>query len=91
MIAAFARMTRAQARLLRVDETPQGVTLQTSRGEASGSDAPPERFVQTVEDEGGQVHVSAMVDALRAWLARQRNTSTNATKTTTPPPPTEGA
>ena len=77
MISAFARMLGQKETLLRVDETPEGVKLHTrtpegaeiERQDAAG---PPERFVQSVQDEAGTVHVSPLVDALRDWLARLR-------------------
>lgn len=78
MIGAFARMLGAKERLLAVEETenrgyatmaagPQGVEAREG-----ARDAPPEAFVERVSDEGGDVYLSPMIEALRSWVRRQR-------------------
>lgn len=98
MIGAFARMTARRDRLLRIDEAPEGTTIHTGQGATTVQDGPPPAFVQSVADEGGTVHVSPLVEALRDWLAKGRHAprnapdaSTTATENTTPAPATEGA
>lgn len=74
MIGAFARMIGQRQRVLSVDET-YGVKAQTAGGiadHAAPTDAPPERFVAKVSDEGGDVYLSPMVESLRAWLRKTR-------------------
>ena len=78
MIGAFARMLGARERLLAVEETEdQGYA---TRAQAPGRpdartetrDAPPAGFVERVQDEGGDVYVAPMVEALRDWLRRRK-------------------
>lgn len=77
MISAFARMIGRQETLLRVDETPEGILTRTRRDDGAeiermDPDGPPARFVESHLDDGGTVHTSPLVDALRDWLARLR-------------------
>ena len=58
MIGNFARLVRGPTRYALMDEP--------------GTDAPPERFVEKLSDEGGDVYIAPMLDALRAALARTR-------------------
>ena len=82
MIGNFARMHRdATPRVLAEDEP--------------APDAPPERFVQKVDDEAGPVFLSPIVealrDALRARRGGDRDASRAAPETTTRPARTERA
>ena len=56
MIGNFARLMRTPPRAIPLEEV--------------ASDAPPERFTQKISDEGGDVYVAPMLEALRAALAR---------------------
>ena len=58
MIGNFAKLMRGPPRIVEADEVAQ--------------DAPPERFTQKISDEGGDVYVAPMLEALRAALARAK-------------------
>lgn len=77
MISAFARMLGRRETLLRVDETPEGISLQSRREDGAeiarvDPDGPPPAFVQSLPAENGTVHVSPLVEALRDWLGKLR-------------------
>lgn len=97
MIGAFARMLGARERLLVVEETEdQGYA---TRAQAPGRpdarkeahDAPPEGFVHRVRDEGGDVYVSPMLEALRDWVRRRRGLQAADADEAQPPPSGEAA
>lgn len=79
MIGAFARMLGARERLLAVESTEDQQGYAT-RAHAPGGvaerkearDAPPENFVEKVPDEGGDVYMVPMLEALREWVRRRR-------------------
>lgn len=78
MIGAFARMLGRNETLLRVDETQDGLKLQSRTREGAEIErqdpvGPPAGFVHSLPDEGGTIHTSPLVDALRDWLARLRS------------------
>lgn len=56
MIGDFARLMRGPPRVVEPEE--------------ASNDAPPERFTQKISDEGGDVYVAPMLEALRAALAK---------------------
>lgn len=58
MIGNFARLMRGPPRVVEPEE--------------ASHDAPPEGFTQKISDEGGDVYVAPMLEALRAALARAR-------------------
>lgn len=58
VIGNFARLVRGPTRYASLDEP--------------GNDSPPERFVEKVTDEGGDVYIAPVLEALRAALARAR-------------------
>lgn len=78
---AFARMFGSSARVVSVEEEEGGkgnYTVQAWTGEGapsggSGTDAPPEAFVQRIEHPGGDVVVSPILEALRVWLRKGRD------------------
>ena len=79
MIGAFARMLGARERLLTVEPTEdqQGyATRAQTPGHAptrrEARDAPPEGFVAKIPDEGGDVYMVPLLEALRDWVRRQR-------------------
>jgi hypothetical protein len=80
MIGAFARMLGARERLLAIEPTEDQQGYATRAHEPGGgiaprkeaSDAPPEGFVHKVADEGGDVYVVPMLEALRDWVRRRR-------------------
>lgn len=58
MLWNFARLMRGPLRVVEPEEI--------------ANDAPPERFTQKISDEGGDVYVAPMLEALRAAYARGR-------------------
>ena len=54
MIGNFARLMRAPPRTVELEEPAR--------------DAPPERFVEKLSDEGGDVYIAPVLEALRAAL-----------------------
>lgn len=78
VIGAFARMIGARDRVLTVEESAEQGYAVTAAGEggyaahAEGRDAPPEAFVERISDEGGDVYVVPMLEALRQWVKRRR-------------------
>lgn len=75
VIGNFARLVRGPTRYASLDEP--------------GNDAPPERFVEKVSDEGGDVYIAPMLEALRAALARARRAPSSASDASSVAP--EGA
>ena len=79
MMGNFARLLRG---------APQSADLE----DAATRDAPPERFVEKVEDEGGAVFLAPVLEALRETLRARRtrgaDASSPAPKAATPPPGT---
>jgi hypothetical protein len=77
VISAFARMLGRRETVLRVEETPEGVRIETRRDDGAeiarvDPEGPPPAFTQSLPDEGGTVVLSPMVEALREWLAKLR-------------------
>ena len=79
MIGAFARKLGARERLLAVETTEEPHGYATRAHEPGGvaprkeaRDAPPEGFVERVQDEGGDVYMVPMLEALRDWVRRRR-------------------
>jgi hypothetical protein len=79
MIGAFARMLGARERLLAVEPTEDQQGYATSAQAPGGvptrreaRDAPPEGFVEKVTDDGGDVYMVPMLEALRDWVRRRR-------------------
>lgn len=74
------------ARLLR--STPRAPAIEP---EDEARDAPPERFVEKISDEGGDVYFSPVLDALRETLRSKRtpNPSGDAPQEGTPASRTE--
>lgn len=78
MIGAFARMLGNRERLLAVEETENhgyATRARTPSGvedRREGTDSPPERFVEKVSDEGGDVYLVPFLDHLREWVRRRR-------------------
>lgn len=78
MIGAFARMVGHKDRVVSVEETTtDGYAVRTKQMEgyaehAAARDAPPERFVEKVSDEGGDVFFAPVLDVLRDTLRRAR-------------------
>lgn len=56
MIGNFARLMRGPPRTVEPEELK--------------NDAPPEQFTQKISDEGGDVYVAPMLEALRVALAK---------------------
>ncbi|HVM44608.1 MAG TPA: hypothetical protein VM582_01635 [Candidatus Thermoplasmatota archaeon] len=73
MLWNFARLMRSPPRVVEPEEV--------------ADDAPPERFTQKISDEGGDVYLAPVLDALRAALARGKRA---ASEDASPPAP-EGA
>lgn len=78
MIGAFARMLGAKEKLLAVEETEeQGYATRAQEPgrpaeRKESRDAPPEAFVERVQDEGGDVYIAPMLEALRDWVRRRK-------------------
>lgn len=78
LIGAFARMLGTRERVVSVSETSDhtyAVTAQTPGAPerlSENRDAPPEAFVQKLNEEGGTVYVAPMLEALRELLRRRR-------------------
>ena len=72
VIGNFAKLMRGPPRIVEADEVAQ--------------DAPPERFTQKISDEGGDVYVAPMLEALRAALAAKvkRGQASEESSTTAP-------
>lgn len=70
MIGAFARMLRSRDRVLSYEDTPEGHRVNGDAGQTP--DAPPVAFVAKHSEEGGDVYVAPVLDALRAALRRRR-------------------
>lgn len=70
MIGAFARMLRSRDRVLSYEDTPEGHRVNGDAGQTP--DAPPVAFVAKHSDEGGDVYVAPVLDALRSALRRRR-------------------
>lgn len=68
MIGAFARMIGSRSRVLQVqeDNAVRSGNDGDYREHAASADAPPERFVDKLSDEGGDVYVAPVLEALRA-------------------------
>lgn len=60
MIGNFARIVRAPFRALPMEDTTES--------EARGT--PPERFVEKISEDGGDVYLAPVLDTLRAALRR---------------------
>lgn len=78
MIGAFARMIGARERILQVEQTEEKeyhVRVHGAQGpsEAQHGDAPPEQFVERISQEGGDVIVAPIIEALRDILGRRRS------------------
>lgn len=70
MMGAFARMVGSRSRVLAVEEN-NAVRAHGDAGyreHAPSADAPPERFVDKLSEEGGDVYVAPVLEALRAAL-----------------------
>lgn len=97
MIGAFARMLGRRDRVVACHETDSGYTTQTTSPEGAARrddahDAPPEAFVEKVSEEGGDVYVAPVLEALRAALRRRLSGARDEPATTVPeastsPPP----
>lgn len=74
MIGNFAKLMRGPPRVVEPED--------------ASHDAPPERFTQKISDEGGDVYVAPMLEALRAALAKAK-ASSSAPQGGTPAPGTE--
>lgn len=89
MIGAFARMFGSRERLLSYEEAGTGYSLKSRADEgdqtAEARDAPPEMFVEKVPDEGGDVYVAPLVEALRRVFRRRREEGEEASGDATVP------
>lgn len=79
MIGAFARMLGRGNRVLTVEESGNALQVRT-RGQTGDvtsetNDGPPERFVERIPHEGGDVVIAPILDALRAILRREKRTA----------------
>lgn len=78
LIGAFARMLGTRERVVSVSETSDHTYAVTALGpgrperHSESRDAPPEAFVQKLSEEGGDVYVAPMLEALRELLRRRR-------------------
>lgn len=89
MIGAFARMLRHKDHVEAVEGSPEaGWAVRTREGAhlPETRDAPPERFVERVSDEGGEVYMSPVVEAFRTLF--RRKPSSDATEGSNPLGPT---
>lgn len=74
MIGAFARMLRPKDHVEAVDGSPEaGWAIRSREGQhlPEVRDAPPEAFVERVSDEGGEVYLAPVVEALRQLFRRK--------------------
>lgn len=84
MIGNFARLFRAEP------PTPaRARTMDEELAEAKGE--PPERFVDKISDEGGDVYVAPMLETLRAALRRHLHPSKPDPEEGTTPSPARDA
>ena len=70
VIGNFAKLMRGPPRVVEADEVAH--------------DAPPERFTQKISDEGGDVYVAPLLEALRAALAKAKRQPGEDASTTEP-------
>lgn len=77
VIGAFARMLGSRERLISYEETTANAYSMKARNDdgqdsvSEAADAPPEAFVQRISDEGGDVYVAPVLEALRLWIRRR--------------------
>lgn len=77
MIGAFARKLGSRERVLQCEQTGDHAyavraTSDDGLRASEGADAPPERFVERYEYDGGNVFLAPILDTLRAVLKRPR-------------------
>lgn len=76
MIGAFARMLGNRDRVLTFEQTGDHAYAVRTRGDAAVSsesrDQPPERFVERIPHEGGDVVFAPILETLRAVLRGRR-------------------
>lgn len=76
MIGNFARILRG---------SPRPVDIEKELAEAKGE--PPERFVEKISDEGGDVYVAPVLETLRAAVKRHLHPSAAGPDAGTPDEP----
>lgn len=82
-------MLGSRERILSVEENERGYSLKARDPHGAdttrdGRDAPPEGFVEKISDEGGDVYMSPIVEALRNLFRRKPTVSSMAEKVQMP-------
>jgi hypothetical protein len=81
MIGAFARILGSRERIVSCEQTADHAYAVKTRGpagdvSAESADAPPERFVERIPHEGGDVIFAPMLETLRAILRGRKEPET---------------